>query len=81
MHAVMKRLPDTKIILTSALREQLSQHLAGTVLAAGALCARLRRRQAPEATEAAYLLDMLKTASRQLNCLVRDSNIGKLDKH
>ena len=41
--------------LAETLHEQLGQHLAGTVLAAGALSAHLARRHAPEAMEAAYL--------------------------
>ena len=72
MPALMKRLPHTKVRLAYRLREQLSQHLAGTVLAAGALTTRLRRRHAPEATDAAYLLEMVKTASKQLHCLITD---------
>jgi hypothetical protein len=77
MRAIMKRLLETT--LADALREELSQHLAGTVLAAGALSSRLARRHAPEATEAAYLLDMIKKANRQLSCLIANLNAGKLE--
>lgn len=76
----MKRSPHNEVTTADRPREQLNQHLAGTVLAAGALCARLRRRHAPEATDAAYLLDMVKAASKQLNCLITDLKLGKLDR-
>ena len=52
------------------LHDGLSQHLVGTLLAAGALKTRLTRRQAPEAREAACLLDMLKKANEELESLV-----------
>lgn len=56
------------------LHDQLSQHLAGTVLAAGALSTRLLRRGAPEAVEATCLVDMILTANRQLSRLVTSLN-------
>ena len=52
------------------LHDELSQHLVGTLLAASALKTRLTRRQAPEANEAAYLLDMLKKANEEFETLV-----------
>jgi hypothetical protein len=70
MRAIMKQIPEIEARVADTLREQLSQHLAGTVLAAGALSARLTRRHAPEATEAAYLLDMVKKANKALSCLI-----------
>lgn len=51
------------------LHDELSQHLVGTLLAAGALKTRLTRRQAPEAREAACLLDMLKKANEEFGTL------------
>jgi hypothetical protein len=64
--------------LAETLQDQLGQQLAGTLLAAGALCAHLARRRAAEATEAAYLLDMLKNANRELSCLIANLGGGKL---
>ena len=64
--------------LANALHEELGQHLAGTLLAAGALCAHLARRHAAEAREAEYLLDMLKNANKELNCLIANLDGGKL---
>ena len=55
--------------VTRILHDDLGQHLVGTLLAAGALKTRLSRRQAPEATEAAYLLDLLKKAHEELGAL------------
>jgi hypothetical protein len=49
---------------------ELNQHLVGTLLAAGALKTRLTRRQAPEASDAACLLDMLKTANEDFETLI-----------
>ena len=64
--------------LAETLHEQLGQHLAGTVLAAGALSAHLARRHAPEAREAAYLLEMLKKANEEVNRLIVILDEGKL---
>ena len=64
--------------LAETLHEQLGQHLAGTVLAAGALSAHLARRHAPEAMEAAYLLEMLKKANEEVNRLIVILDAGKL---
>ena len=58
--------------LAKALHEDLSQQLAGTLLAAGALSARLTRRHAPEATEAAYLMEMLMKANNELTRLIKN---------
>jgi hypothetical protein len=63
--------------LAKALLEELSQHLAGTLLAAGALSARLTRRHAPEATEAAYLIEMLMNANDRTS-LIKDFYAEKL---
>ena len=60
--------------LAQTLREELGQHLPGTLLTAAALYARLTSRQAPEAKDAAYLLDMLKEANKELNRLVINLN-------
>jgi signal transduction histidine kinase len=64
--------------LAETLQDQLGQQLAGTLLAAGALCAHLARRHAAEAREAEYLLDMLKNANKELNCLIANLDGGKL---
>ena len=64
--------------LAETLQDQLGQQLAGTLLAAGALCAHLARRRAAEAREAAYLLDMLKNANKELSCLIANLDEGKL---
>lgn len=77
MKAATRQLRELQSILAETLREQLSQHLAGTVLAAGALSARLTRRHAPEATEAAYLLDMIKKANQQLSRLIANLDVGR----
>jgi hypothetical protein len=61
-----KRMEDDS---QKAARDKLSQHLVGTLLAAGALNTRLTRRQAPEAREAASLLDMLKKANEEFGTL------------
>ena len=63
--------------LAKTLHEQLGQHLAGTLLTAGALSIRLSRRQAPEAREAAFLVDKLDEATRALNCFIRQLDAGK----
>ena len=57
--------------LAKTLHEQLGQQLAGALLAAGALSARLIRRHASEAKEASYLLEMLVSANQELNGLIR----------
>jgi hypothetical protein len=75
----MKQVREFQVTLADTLREQLSQHLTGTVLAAGALSARLARRDAPEAREAAYLLDMIKKANKQLSCVITNLDVGKTD--
>jgi signal transduction histidine kinase len=62
--------------LAEMLQDELGQQLAGTLLAAGALCAHLARRGAAEAREAAYLLDMLKNVNRELNCLIANLDGG-----
>ena len=64
--------------LAETLQDQLGQQLAGTLLAAGALFARLARRHAAEAREAEDLLDMLKNANHELNCLIATLDGGKL---
>jgi signal transduction histidine kinase len=69
---------EVRAQLAETLQDQLGQQLAGTLLAAGALCAHLARRRAAEATEAAYLLDMLKNANRELNCLIANLDGDKL---
>jgi hypothetical protein len=72
-----KQMGEIRSKLAKMLHEQLGQHLAGTLLAAGALSARLIRRHAPEATEASYLLEMLMRANKELNCLIRHLDSGK----
>jgi hypothetical protein len=64
------RMADDSRKVAKMLHDELSQHLVGTLLAAGALKTRLTRRQAPEASEAAYLLDMLKKANEEFETLV-----------
>ena len=56
--------------MTKTLLDQLGQHLAGTLLTAGALSARLTRRHAPEAREAACLVEMLMDANKELNWFI-----------
>jgi signal transduction histidine kinase len=63
--------------LAETLQDELGQQLAGTLLAAGALFTRLARRHAPEESEAAYLLDMLKNANRELDSLIVRLDEGK----
>jgi signal transduction histidine kinase len=69
---------EVRAQLAETLQDQLGQQLAGTLLAAGALCTNLARRRAAETTEAAYLLDMLKNANRELNCLIANLDGDKL---
>ena len=73
-----KQMGANRSILANALHEELSQHLAGTLLAAGALSAGLTRRRAPEATEASYLVEMLVNANSELACLIKHLDAGKL---
>ena len=73
-----KQMGASRSKLANALHEELGQHLAGTLLAAGALCARLARRHAVEAREAEDLRDMLKNANHELNCLIATLDGGKL---
>jgi signal transduction histidine kinase len=73
----MKEAAEIQARLAETLHDQLGQQLAGTLLAAGALSARLVRRGAPEAREAAYLLDMIMNANKQLSCLITDLDDGK----
>ena len=63
--------------MKKTLLDQLGQHLAGTLLAAGALSARLTRRHAPEAREAACLVEMLMDANKELNCLITHLDPGE----
>ena len=56
--------------MKKTLLDHLGQHLAGTLLTAGALSARLTRRHAPEAREAAGLLEMLIDDNKELSCLI-----------
>jgi hypothetical protein len=72
-----KQTGEIRSKLAKTLHEQLGQHLAGAVLAAGALSARLIRRHASETTEASYLLEMLVSANKELNCLIRHLDSGK----
>ena len=72
---IMKPFEKIPIRRDETPHEQLSQHLAGTVLAAGALSSRLVRRGAPEAREAARLLDMILKANKELGCLI--TNLDK----
>ena len=72
-----KREPDFRAALAHRLHGTLGQHLAGTVLTAGALAARLTDRHAPEAGEAAYLVDILREANEELECLILTLDEGK----
>jgi hypothetical protein len=66
-----KQVGEIRSKLAKTPYEQLGQHFAGALLAAGALSARLTRRHAPEATEASYLLEMLMRGNKELNCLIK----------
>jgi signal transduction histidine kinase len=77
MFVIAKQMREIRVELAETLQDQLGQQLAGTLLAAGALCARLARRQAPEARDAAYLLDMLRDANTELTCLISNLDGGK----
>jgi signal transduction histidine kinase len=72
-----KQMGEIRCTLAQTLHEQLGQQLAGTLLAAGALSARLTRRHAPEAKEASCLLEMLMNANRELNGLISHLDAGK----
>lgn len=73
----MKENSDRHAALADRLHGTLGQHLAGTLLTAGALAARLRDRHAPEAREAAYLVDILREANEELTCLILTLDEGK----
>ena len=75
---ITKQTREIRTQLAETLQDQLGQQLAGTLLAAGALCARLARRHAVEAREAEDLRDMLKSANHELNCLIVTLDGGKL---
>jgi signal transduction histidine kinase len=75
---ITKQTREIRTQLAETLQDQLGQQLAGTLLAAGALCARLARRHAVEAREAEDLRDMLKNANHELNCLIATLDGGKL---
>jgi hypothetical protein len=66
----MKQMRENRTKFVKTLHDQLGQHLAETLFAAGALSARLTRRHAPEAGEAACLLEMLMNANKELNGLI-----------
>lgn len=68
--ASLKDKPDPHAALADRLHGTLGQHLVGTLLTAGALAARLTDRHAPEASEAAYLVDILREANEELTCLI-----------
>lgn len=59
------------------LQDELGQQLAGALLATGALWTRLARREAPEESDAADLLDMLRSACRELDSLIVHLDDGK----
>jgi signal transduction histidine kinase len=73
----MKENSDLHAALADRLHGTLGQHLAGTLLTAGALAARLTDRHAPEACEAAYLVDILREANEELTCLILTLDEGK----
>jgi hypothetical protein len=73
----MKEKPDLHAALADWLHGTLGQHLAGTLLTAGALASRLTNRHAPEAGEAAYLVDILREANEELTCLILTLDEGK----
>ena len=54
----------------------LGEHVAGTVWASGALSVRLGGRKAPEARDAAMLLEMVKGANKQVRYLIMQLNNG-----
>ncbi|CAN5365576.1 hypothetical protein BH09VER1_BH09VER1_54720 [soil metagenome] len=64
--------------LAENLHEELGQHLAGTLLTAGALLAHLQRRRAPEMVEAARLVELLQIANEDVNSLILRLDSGKL---
>ena len=63
--------------LAEMLQDELGQQLAGALLATGALWTRLARREAPEESDAADLLDMLRSACRELDSLIVRLDDGK----
>ena len=69
--------PDFHAALADRLHATLGQHLAGTLLTAGALADRLTDRHAPEACEAAYLVGILREAHEELTCLILTLDKGK----
>ena len=73
----MKQMRENLTKFVKTLHDQLGQHLAETLFAAGALSARLTRRHAPEAGEAACLLEMLMNANKELNGLITHLDAGK----
>jgi signal transduction histidine kinase len=74
---VTMKMLETRGRLAEVLHDQFAQHLAGTVLAAGALSVQLNRRNAPEAREAKHLLEMLMDANKELNYLIARLDAGK----
>ena len=78
LFVMTKQMREIRSQLAETLQDQLGQQLAGTLLAAGALCAHLARRHAAQARDAACLLDMLKSANKELNCLIANLDGGKL---
>ena len=74
---IVKQIQEIRVQLAETLQDQLGQQLAGTLLAAGAICAQLARRHAPEARDAAYLVDLLKNANTELTCLISNLDGGK----
>jgi signal transduction histidine kinase len=73
----LKENSDRHAALADRLHATIGQHLAGTLLTAGALAARLTDRHAPEACEAAYLVDILREANEELTCLILTLDEGK----
>jgi signal transduction histidine kinase len=73
----IKGKPHFRAALADRLHATLGQHLAGTLLTAGALAARLTERHAPEACEAAYLVDILREANEEFTCLILTLDKGK----
>jgi signal transduction histidine kinase len=69
---VSEKIPINEIRAEVAdrLLDGLGQHLAGTLLASGALSVRLKRRQAPEARDAAMVLEMIQGANKQVRYLI-----------
>lgn len=74
----MKTVQHMSHKLAENLHAGLGQHLAGTLLTAGALLTSLQRRRAPESTEAACLVELLKAANADVNALILRLDAGKL---